>query len=486
MAGNPDPVTSISGIATRDDVSKADFMAFEKGNVRGFAASEVPNYDLSGRGALVVDGAIFVKDVGDTITPAGATVVFDANGVRFKRATTGIGKRVSVRAATTANITISTALNNGDSLDGLTLATGDLVLVKGQMNRAQNGIYVVGTTPARYSGFATYNDYAGALVAIAAGTANANTLWFCSANEGGTLGTTDIVFTKLTFASPTLSDSLPLQAGTAAAGSSAQAARGDHRHPRDFGLAPYAWAPDVVVEAMTVQPSAARAALIKRTVRSLIVAGLWDKLDLLYVLAAHDEQASRVNWINPTNSTLTAVNSPVFDIDRGWSHQNNVDSYLDAGATWDGLTKFQRDSAHMGAWTNSGSSTSNNQYVIGQLNPGTNNRLRPRGSSLAIGYSLNSARTISSNTIAAPLGHAIASRSSSTQVATYKDGVPAGSATDSSDPPVADNIVLLKNATLFTHNYRLAAAHIGGDLFDNDVAALNAILSEYLTAIGAQ
>src|SRR5687767_9673550 len=40
--------------------------------------------------------------------------------------------RTSVRAATTANIAIATALNNGDTLDGVSLVTNDLVLVKNQ------------------------------------------------------------------------------------------------------------------------------------------------------------------------------------------------------------------------------------------------------------------------------------------------------------------------------------------------------------------
>src|SRR5690348_17091598 len=51
------------------------------------------------------------------------------------------------RAATTANITISTALNNADVLDGVTLATGDRVLVKNQTTEKENGIYIVGVTP---------------------------------------------------------------------------------------------------------------------------------------------------------------------------------------------------------------------------------------------------------------------------------------------------------------------------------------------------
>lgn len=55
----------------------------------------------------------------------------------------------SVRVATTANITIATALNVGDAIDGVTLADGDRVLVKNQTTASQNGIYTAGSSPAR-------------------------------------------------------------------------------------------------------------------------------------------------------------------------------------------------------------------------------------------------------------------------------------------------------------------------------------------------
>lgn len=107
------------------------------------------------------------------------------------------GKRQRVRAATTANITISTALNNGDSLDGVTLVTGDLVLVKNQSAPAENGVYVVGVSPARDTQFDTYNEHPGSLISVAEGTAGADTLWLCTSNEGGTLNTTAIAFSSV-------------------------------------------------------------------------------------------------------------------------------------------------------------------------------------------------------------------------------------------------------------------------------------------------
>lgn len=109
-----------------------------------------------------------------------------------------LGKRARVRAATTANITISTALNNGDALDGVTLATGDQVLVKDQTAPAENGVYIVGVTPARTTEFDSYDEYPGTLLAVQEGTSNADTLWLCTSNKGGTLGTTAIAWSQIT------------------------------------------------------------------------------------------------------------------------------------------------------------------------------------------------------------------------------------------------------------------------------------------------
>ena len=55
---------------------------------------------------------------------------FGANSLATKQYVdaikTGLDVKDSVRVATTANITISTALNNGDQIDGVTLADGSM------------------------------------------------------------------------------------------------------------------------------------------------------------------------------------------------------------------------------------------------------------------------------------------------------------------------------------------------------------------------
>jgi hypothetical protein len=114
-----------------------------------------------------------------------------------------LGKRARVRAATTAAITIATALNNADTLDGVTLATGDLVLVKNQAASEENGVYVVGVSPARFAEFDTYDEHPGSLIAVQEGTVNADTAWLCTSNVGGTINVTALVFSALAAGAPT-------------------------------------------------------------------------------------------------------------------------------------------------------------------------------------------------------------------------------------------------------------------------------------------
>ena len=109
----------------------------------------------------------------------------------------GMAKRATVRAATTGNVTIATALNNGDTIDGVTLATNNLVLVKSQTDAEDNGIYVVQASPARDTLFDTYDEHPGAIIHVQEGSANADKLYQCTSNTGGTLNSTEIVWANI-------------------------------------------------------------------------------------------------------------------------------------------------------------------------------------------------------------------------------------------------------------------------------------------------
>lgn len=94
------------------------------------------------------------------------------------------------RAASTANVDISTDLENGDTLDGVTLATGDRVLLKNQSTGTQNGIYVVAATGAasRAVDADASAEFPAMYVQVQEGTANADTLWNCTNNNDFVLG----------------------------------------------------------------------------------------------------------------------------------------------------------------------------------------------------------------------------------------------------------------------------------------------------------
>ena len=98
----------------------------------------------------------------------------------------GLDVRASVRAATTANITIATALNNGDAIDGVTLATNDRVLVKEQSSISENGVYIVGASPARATDLNANGDVSsGMFFFVEEGTLNDNTGWVCKTPDTG-------------------------------------------------------------------------------------------------------------------------------------------------------------------------------------------------------------------------------------------------------------------------------------------------------------
>ena len=118
----------------------------------------------------------------------------------------GLDAKASVHAATTANIA-TLAGGAPNTLDGVTLAANDRILVKDQTTANQNGIYTVTTlgtgangTWARASDMDAWTEVPSSYVWVENGTVNADTGWVCTADAGGTLGTTSITWTKFSSA----------------------------------------------------------------------------------------------------------------------------------------------------------------------------------------------------------------------------------------------------------------------------------------------
>jgi len=84
----------------------------------------------------------------------------------------GLSPKESVRVRAQGNVNLANELENGDTLDGVTLATGDRVLCDQQTTSSQDGIYVVVASGAagRADDFAAGENAAGTFVFVCEGT----------------------------------------------------------------------------------------------------------------------------------------------------------------------------------------------------------------------------------------------------------------------------------------------------------------------------
>ena len=105
----------------------------------------------------------------------------------------GMQWKAPVRAATTTNGALATAFANAQVIDGVTLATGNRILVKNQSTASENGIYIVAASgaPTRATDADAGTELApGTAVVIAEGTANADKAYMIISDGAITIGTT--------------------------------------------------------------------------------------------------------------------------------------------------------------------------------------------------------------------------------------------------------------------------------------------------------
>jgi hypothetical protein len=127
--------------------------------------------------------------------PTGPTDLVNKQYVDFYAA--GLSWKQPVAAASMGNLTLSGL----QTVDGVSLAAGDTVLVKNQSTAANNGIYVVASGAwTRSPGADTWNEFLGAIVFVVGGS-QAGSAWYCTAQPGGTLGVTAINWSNFSVSS---------------------------------------------------------------------------------------------------------------------------------------------------------------------------------------------------------------------------------------------------------------------------------------------
>ena len=190
--------TSISLGATQTAIAGVTELAVDNINVNGNTIATTNTngnlvLDPNGTGTIDVSSARITSLATPTQTTDAATKAYVDAQLQ------GLDVKNSVRVATTANGTLASAFANNSTVDGITLATGDRILLKDQSTGSENGIYTVNASgaPTRATDFDADSEVTGGtFFFVEEGTVNADN-GFVMTNDGSvTVGSTALVFTQ--------------------------------------------------------------------------------------------------------------------------------------------------------------------------------------------------------------------------------------------------------------------------------------------------
>lgn len=151
-----------------------------------------PNGIANAQAKGLANRTAFLKQQIDQLNSGQLTPTWIASQDYVQEQLQKLDVKQSVRAATTANITLSGI----QTIDGVALTVGDRVLVKDQTNSAQNGIYLAaaqGWTRATDSDIGAKLN-GGARVAVEEGGINAGKVWYLATTGSISVGSTALLF----------------------------------------------------------------------------------------------------------------------------------------------------------------------------------------------------------------------------------------------------------------------------------------------------
>ena len=229
---------------------------------------------------------------------------------------------------------------------------------------------------------------------------------------------------------------------------------------------------------MSVAPPAGRAEAMYECISSLMAVGVWARLDVLGVLAAHHEQAGRLNWIGPAFD-LSAYNSPIFAAGRGFKG--------DGSAAWMAATgydpsvggvKFILDNACVGAWILTPSTVAGLDVSMG------NSRLSRRDTtSDDYHFRINDGTSYYGTGGSSP-GLFVADRAAVLEKRKFVNGVRTGTGATASTG-ISGSLRLFSTGSGSWSNAEMAVVFAGGSLTEAQHGALYAALRSYLVNLGA-
>jgi len=158
---------------------------------------QVPTYTVNAQGQLTLAAnttidAVTLTTGSITTTPSSANDIANKNYV--DSVAQGLDAKASCVVATTVNLA---ALSGFLTIDGVTVAASDRVLVKNQTLTQDNGIYVAASGAwSRATDMSTWAQVPNSFTFIESGSTQADTGWVTTANQSGTIGVTAMPWTQ--------------------------------------------------------------------------------------------------------------------------------------------------------------------------------------------------------------------------------------------------------------------------------------------------
>lgn len=243
-----------------------------------------------------------------------------------------------------------------------------------------------------------------------------------------------------------------------------------------------------LLDRITVRPDFDHRDAINTLIKALKDAGIWAKLDGLYVLAAHTQQAALLNWKADARN-LTAYNSPVFTTDRGIAGDGAA-SYLRTGSFSGSGLQMQQGSESLGLWIRTNAVEANAISVSLSTNDTGSSTIRyfnPRNGTTNVAWKMNFATTQTSPPYGSGDNMLIGLSTSGTDHALYHDGALDDTHSQATtNDPQTQTFYLVVGRTGSTYSTRQhSAVFYGAGLSAGEQALLHSALRNYMLALGA-
>jgi hypothetical protein len=240
-----------------------------------------------------------------------------------------------------------------------------------------------------------------------------------------------------------------------------------------------------VLDAMTTEPSTATKGYQNTMVGSLVSAGYWARMDVLYIFATTSSGAdeANINWISPGTHDATEVGagSLTFTADQGYTGDGT--NYLDSYNTATEGTNYTLNDASYAIYIRD--DQQENVAVMGAFSGNDYSYLTPEETD---GYAYIRINTeggsLSTNAHTNTQGLWIVTRTASNAMEVYKGGASLVTGSNTSDDLVPIDFRILARPSNTPSTHQVSIAFFMDGISDSEAGELNTIFETYMDALG--